>query len=163
MTITYSNPLEDPIPQSFWHFQNEMARTMHWRFFLGKMTSPIHAILNESRFLFLSHPNIISIIKTQDHEQIIFKREELNVSAIVMELALYGDFSKIVMQPFFTQDEKLVRTYFRQFIEGLGYLHKNSVAHLDIKLENLLLTEQFTFKNFRFWPCFYWRWPQDQN
>jgi len=63
-----------------------------------------------------------------------------------MELALYGDFSKIVMQPFFTQDEKLVRTYFRQFIEGLGYLHKNSVAHLDIKLENLLLTEQFTLK-----------------
>ena len=43
-------------------------------------------------------------------------------------------------------DEKLVRTYFRQLIEGLEYLHTNRVAHLDLKLENLFLGKDFKLK-----------------
>lgn len=43
-------------------------------------------------------------------------------------------------------DDKLIRTYFRQLIEGLQYLHENNIVHLDIKPENLLLDSHFNLK-----------------
>jgi len=56
-----------------------------------------------------------------------------------MELAPYGDFADFLLNKRFYRDEKLARTYFQQLIEGLEYLHSKGVAHMDLKLENLLL------------------------
>jgi len=35
--------------------------------------------------------------------------------------------------------KRFARTYFHHLVEGVDYLHKNGVAHLDLKLDNLLL------------------------
>jgi len=35
--------------------------------------------------------------------------------------------------------DMVCRTYFQQLVNGVDYLHKNGVAHLDLKLDNLLL------------------------
>jgi len=39
-----------------------------------------------------------------------------------------------------------MRTYFHQLISGLEYLHSQGIAHLDLKLDNLLLGKDFLLK-----------------
>lgn len=90
----------------------------------------------------LSHPHIIKYLPTQ-YLSICSQNFKYNV--ISMEYAPYGDFFSVILNHTIT-DEKLVRTYFHQLIEGLHYLHSEGIAHLDIKLENLLLGEDFSLK-----------------
>ncbi|RYZ77970.1 MAG: hypothetical protein EOP04_30575, partial [Proteobacteria bacterium] len=71
---------------------------------------------------------------------------EKNISFILMELAPYGDFFDMIMTHQIPFNEKLARTYFHQLIKGLEYLHFQGVAHLDIKLENLLVGQDFQLK-----------------
>jgi len=56
-----------------------------------------------------------------------------------MEYAPHGDFFDFISKNGQSFDDKLIRTFFRQLIDGIEYLHKASVAHLDLKPENLLL------------------------
>jgi len=101
---------------------------------------------NELRFASLSHPNIVKIVHSEKHR--IFKHKDTSAPAafILTEYAPYGDFLDFVMDCYQTFTEELIRTYFRQLIEGLEYLHSKNIAHLDIKLENLLMGENFTLK-----------------
>ncbi len=98
----------------------------------------------ESRFTWLRHPNVISIVDSQP--QIIESNSTSKISYILMEYCPHGDLAELVMAEKFPRDEKLVRTYFHQIVNGLEYLHSNGVAHLDLKLENLLLGENFQLK-----------------
>lgn len=43
-------------------------------------------------------------------------------------------------------NEKLVRTFFRQIMEGVKFLHDIESAHHDLKLTNIVLTRDFTIK-----------------
>jgi len=61
------------------------------------------------------------------------------------EFAKYGDFFDLVTKGFL-ESEILIRTYFHQLIEGLEYIHSQGVAHLDLKLENLMLGTDFQLK-----------------
>jgi serine/threonine protein kinase len=62
-----------------------------------------------------------------------------------MELA-FGDFTNLVN--YFKKDltEIIARSFFHQLVEGVEYLHKLKIAHLDIKLDNLLLGHDFKLK-----------------
>lgn len=95
---------------------------------------------NETRFISIQHPHIISYLP---------KNRQLGLQSnkpfILMELALC-DFVDLFEHISFSDDERLARTYFCQLIEGLEYLHSKGIAHLDIKLENLLLGEDFNLK-----------------
>jgi len=102
--------------------------------------------LNEIRFTPLQHPNVISIVDYQAQKAITLGESEKDISFILMELAPYGDFFDMVMTHQIPFNDKLARTYFHQLIEGLEYLHSQNVAHLDIKLENLLVGENFNLK-----------------
>src|SRR5690606_15807167 len=93
---------------------------------------------NESRFKFLHHPYVISMINVRDRDTICYQREVKLGSTILFELAKC-DFYDIYSLEEFRKDQTLIRTYFHQLIEGLEYLHKNGIAHTDLKLENLLL------------------------
>ncbi|RZJ37213.1 MAG: hypothetical protein EOO18_06165 [Chryseobacterium sp.] len=42
--------------------------------------------------------------------------------------------------------EMIIRTYFHQLIEGIEYIHSQGVAHLDLKLENIMLGDSFELK-----------------
>ena len=81
----------------------------------------------------LSHPNIIKYV-SESRSLAKLSRS----SAILMEYAPYGDFFNLAVKCSFN-NEKLVRTYFHQLIDGIQYLHSKGIAHLDLKLENLLL------------------------
>ena len=103
--------------------------------------------LNEIRFANLSHSNIISPVHYVRKETVsLEKGKHAKISYTLMELAPYGDFFDMLMTNKITLDEKLARTYFHQLVNGLEYLHKNGIAHMDIKPDNLLLDQNFQLK-----------------
>jgi len=88
----------------------------------------------------LNHQNIIQYKPNSD---ISFSIPNYNF--ITMEYAPFGDFFELIFDYNFA-DEKLIRTYFHHLVEGLQYLHSKNIAHLDIKLENLLLGNDYLLK-----------------
>jgi serine/threonine protein kinase len=98
------------------------------------------AFLREKRLLSgLRHRHIVNFIPSS--KVLDQNRNHL----LVMEYAPYGDFFDIVMSREL-KEETLIRTYFHQLIEGLEYLHSKGIAHLDLKLDNLLLGKNYLLK-----------------
>lgn len=86
----------------------------------------------------LKHKNIIQRVPA------VFHNDEFHF--VLTEFAKYGDFFDGITQGFLGNNEILVRTYFHQLIEGLEYMHSQGVAHLDLKLENIMLGKDFQLK-----------------
>lgn len=91
----------------------------------------------EKNLFKLNHPNIIKAIP------LICCKEEF--FAVATEFAKYGDFFDIVTKGHL-KSEAIIRTYFHQLIEGLEYMHSKGVAHLDLKLENIMLGSDLQLK-----------------
>lgn len=102
--------------------------------------------LKEAQFSWLSHPNIIPILDTQATKKGYGNKKPLSVSYTLMEYARHGDFADLIANKKLPRNDKLVRTYFAQLVSGLQYLHQNGVAHLDLKLDNLLLGQDYQLK-----------------
>jgi len=116
------------------------------KIFTHKGEKPHPYFKNEIRFASLKHPNVIDIVHYENEKETLEKGELKKVSYILMEYAPYGDFFDFVVKHREEIDEKLARTYFRQLIDGIEYLHESGVAHLDLKPENLLLGADFNLK-----------------
>jgi len=101
---------------------------------------------NETRFACLQHPNVVRNLFFEPNRKAKFEGDEMQISYTIMEYAQHGDFFSFLKNHHHEIDDKLVRTYFRQLIDGLEYLHNNDVAHMDLKLENLLLSNDFLLK-----------------
>jgi len=101
---------------------------------------------NEVRFARLSHNHVVNICHVENEKETLSKGIVSKVSYTIMEYAPHGDFFDFVMNYSSQIDEKLARTYFRQVIEGLEYLHNNGVSHMDLKLENMLMGENYNLK-----------------
>jgi len=85
----------------------------------------------------LNHPNIIKCTPLICCDEEYF--------AIATEFAKHGDFFDIVTKGYLNSD-LLIRTYFHQLIAGLEYIHSKGVAHLDLKLENIMLGADYQLK-----------------
>lgn len=86
----------------------------------------------------LSHPHILKYFAFyQDAAIQVSKDQFKEYSAIAMEYIPYGDLFTLVSQRSFS--EKLARTIFKQIISAIKYLHSQGLAHLDLKLENVLV------------------------
>lgn len=58
----------------------------------------------------------------------------------VMEYCSYGDIFSLVQRNYLQREDNMC--LFKQLLQGVAYLHRNGIAHRDIKLENLLLSDQ---------------------
>jgi serine/threonine protein kinase len=79
----------------------------------------------------LNHPNIVKTVRLCTHA---------GRWNHVMEYCQYGELYSLVERRYLQQEDKLC--FFKQVLRGVAYLHDNGIAHRDIKLENLLLTDQ---------------------
>ena len=91
----------------------------------------------EKLMIHLNHPNVIQTIPTKSHQHKFY--------AILTEYIMHGDFFDVVSKGHLDTDI-LVRTYFRQLIEGIEYIHSKGIAHLDLKLDNLMLGTGYLLK-----------------
>lgn len=101
---------------------------------------------NELRFANLNHLNVIKLISADFETPFNHGGQDHMVSCILMEYAPYGDLSSFIHRLGKDFSEKIARTYFRQLIDGLEYLHNNDICHFDLKLQNLLIGEDYQLK-----------------
>ncbi|KAI1945475.1 hypothetical protein LOZ57_004161 [Ophidiomyces ophidiicola] len=78
----------------------------------------------------LNHPNIVQTFRLCTHS---------GRWNHVMEYCSYGELFSLVQKDYLTPRDNLC--FFKQIVRGVGYLHDNGIAHRDIKLENLLLSD----------------------
>ena len=102
--------------------------------------------LREARFSKFQHPNIISIPYYSFEHEAYYDDTPTKVSYMLMDYAKYGDFFNALVKHKVVFNETIIRTYFHQLINALDFLHENGAAHLDVKLENLLIGEDFNLK-----------------
>lgn len=93
----------------------------------------------------LDHPNIIRYL----HSETVFRPGEPPKLHVYLEFVTGGSLTSI-MQSLHTDAEPdarrglpmpVVRVYSRHMFQGLSYLHRNGVAHRDVKGENLLVSQ----------------------
>ncbi|KFH46975.1 Serine/threonine-protein kinase-like protein [Hapsidospora chrysogenum ATCC 11550] len=87
----------------------------------------------------LHHPNIVETIRLcTDHSRWNH----------VMEYCSEGDLFSLVAKGYLKEENKKKdrMCLFKQLVQGIDYLHRNGIAHRDIKLENLLITKDSKLK-----------------
>ncbi|MBN3300172.1 HUNK kinase, partial [Amia calva] len=84
----------------------------------------------------IKHPNIVQLYETLETE---------NSYYMVMELCLGGDLMDRICDKK-RLDEKEVRRYTRQIMSAVEHLHRHSIVHRDLKIENFLLDEYNNIK-----------------
>lgn len=111
-------------------------------YFLKKNNWKLHEnkILNELTILKKiknngHHTNIINI------KDWFFDSYDTQQFCIVLEYAEKGDLYNNIIKKKERLCEKEVLYLFRQIVEGIYYLHLHCIAHLDIKLENIVITK----------------------
>ena len=108
---------------------------------------PSECYTNELEFAKFRHSNIINIVDHEQEQELLDEGcDSIKVSYILMEYAKYGDLYDALITRRIPFNDILIRTYFHQLIEGMEALHSKGAAHLDIKLENLLIGDNYTLK-----------------
>lgn len=93
----------------------------------------------------LSHPNILKMI---EHGQANYNKngkKARKIHYIIYEYACYGELYDVVARSSCFSDDD-VRFIMQQLLDVLDYTHKNGFAHLDIKLENVLINSKCELK-----------------
>jgi mitogen-activated protein kinase kinase kinase ANP1 len=86
----------------------------------------------------LSHPNIVRYYQTDLSEDM----QSINV---LLEFVPGGSL-KFLLSRYGALEINVVKTYARQLLNGLEYLHANHVVHRDLKAANILITSEGILK-----------------
>jgi serine/threonine protein kinase len=95
----------------------------------------------------VSHPNIVSCVSLCEAGVYTRKQSKGNYTCkyIVLELCSHGElFTYIHNIPPLPED--IARGLFKQLIAGISACHAAGISHRDLKLENVLLDDNFTLK-----------------
>ena len=94
----------------------------------------------------LNHKHVIKLIDTFNYQKISKNVSQTkNFKILVIEFASKRDLFEYVRKTGrFCED--MARILFKQLLLGVQYIHISGIAHMDLKLDNLLLTENFTLK-----------------
>ena len=103
---------------------------------------------NIEKIYSLNHPNLIKPIFIKNYENCYFE-DSNNVKnfSIIYELCNGNSIEQIIKEYGKNAlNEFLLQKYIKQCIEGLEYLHKNNVIHMNIKLNNIFIERDGTIK-----------------
>jgi len=89
----------------------------------------------------IDHPHIVKLQSIMDQTDV----QGSTKSCLNLEYAPYGDLLDII-QDHGRMPEKLVRTLFHQLLDAISYLHEHNIAHMDIKVDNILIDGNFHLK-----------------
>jgi len=93
----------------------------------------VKRITNEREILKdLRHPYIVKLYES-------IRDEAMGYELLFMELCTGGDMLHYLRRRR-RLDENMAKLFMKQLVTGLGYLHAKNIAHRDIKLENVLLS-----------------------
>ncbi|XP_029460871.1 striated muscle preferentially expressed protein kinase [Rhinatrema bivittatum] len=91
----------------------------------------------------LSGRREMNILSQLDHERVVYFHdafEKKNAIVIIMELCAQEEIlDRIAKKSSVCESE--IRSYMRQILEGINYLHRNNILQLDIKPENILMAD----------------------
>lgn len=73
-------------------------------------------------------------------------RRVYNAMFVAFELAQGGEFFDLLQKGQQFYNERICRFYFKQLIEAVSYIHSQNIVHRDLKLENILLDDQYNLK-----------------
>ena len=92
-----------------------------------------------------SHPNIIKSLGVNFEGEVVTKKISENIMYNVLEYAPHGAISNFIR---YTGglDEEIARLYILHISDAISFIHNLGYAHLDIKLENILLDKFFNIK-----------------
>lgn len=99
-----------------------------------------------SVFKNIKHPNVMTMYDYTPKFNYTHTNGEISECYVMaLELAEGGELFDLI---YYTGalDEKLSRTFFRQIVGGVEAMHNQSLAHRDIKPQNVLLTSDFQIK-----------------
>lgn len=100
---------------------------------------------DELKLKHLSHPNIIKLLAASENGKLKSSGDEvIDVRYAVLELAPNGNFLDYIVNN--SLDAAVVRYYFKQLWNATEYMHQEGICHRDLKLENLLLDQDFSLK-----------------
>ncbi len=122
--------------------QHKALKLFPWN---SQQTQPSSFFLKEIKFSKIRHPNIISISNFQV-EQYVTSSRPSKVSYTLMDYARHGDLFDALKTKEIPFSDALSRSYFQQIVAGVEALHSYGAAHLDLKLENILLDNDFQAK-----------------
>jgi serine/threonine protein kinase len=92
-----------------------------------------------------NHPNIINCFSYNTEGVIKYQGTQEEIKYSVLEFASNGVFASYVRAcgPI---EEEIVRFFTVQLLSGIEFIHSQGFAHLDLKLENILLDSFFNIK-----------------
>jgi protein-serine/threonine kinase len=90
----------------------------------------------------LTHPNVVKTLRLC---------HDTGRWSYVMEYCPFGDLYSLIDKNYLKEQDKLC--FAKQLLQGVAYLHESGVAHCDIKLENILLSEKGHIKIADFGLC----------
>lgn len=85
----------------------------------------------------LSNPNVLQLIDASEDKNYVY---------LILEYCEKGDLSHLLKQRRAPFDEEETRSYMRQVVAGMTYLHNNKIMHRDISLGNLLINKDGVLK-----------------
>lgn len=93
----------------------------------------------------LDHPNIVKSYYLNLDGTVAYGDQTEPVMYTLLEYAQHGSLSRYIRLTGGVE-ETIAKFFITQLCSAVWYLHKNDQAHLDIKLENILLDEYFNVK-----------------
>uniref|UniRef100_A0A3Q0RWK0 Myosin, light chain kinase 5 n=1 Tax=Amphilophus citrinellus TaxID=61819 RepID=A0A3Q0RWK0_AMPCI len=103
------------------------------KFYKGRRAKEREAARKEIELMnYLHHPKLVQCLAAYDHKSEI---------VMVMEFIAGGELFERIVDDNFEHTEPSSVRYMQQILEGIAYMHQQSILHLDLKPENIVCVD----------------------
>lgn len=103
------------------------------KFYKGRRAKEREAARKEIELMnYLHHPKLVQCLAAYDH------KPEM---VMVMEFIAGGELFERIVDDSFEHTEPTSVRYMQQILEGIAYMHKQKIVHLDLKPENIVCVD----------------------